>query len=131
MADLEEALVTLLLADVGFTAVCGERLFPVVIPQDVALPSVAYQRISGAREYALDGRSGLARPRIQFTCVGNRYSDARNAANALREVLSGYRGTVDGVWIQAAFLENEDDAFTDDSGLYSVQQDYFIWYREN
>ena len=131
MADVETALYTILSGDAGVTALISTRMYPVVIPQDVSLPAVAYQRISTARVYSHDGPSCLARPRFQFSCTATTYSAARAVANAIRAALDGYNDTANGVRIMAAFTQNEFDGFTDTDDLWTVYQDYFVWHVES
>ena len=130
MADVETALYTILSSDAGVSALVGARIYPVVIPQDVSLPAVAYQRISAARVYSHDGPSCLARPRFQFSCTAESYGAARAVVNAVRTALDGYNDTANGVRIMAAFSQNEFDGFTDVDDLWTVYLDFFVWHVE-
>ena len=130
MAVIEEALYSILTTDAGFSALVGSRVYPLQIPQDAALPATAYQRISGLQVFSLSGSSGLARPRFQLTHVADEYSVVNGVANAARAALNGYRNTIAGVEVQAAFLENDDDAYARETGLFVIRQDYFIWHVE-
>lgn len=130
MADLEQALYSILSADGTVSGLVGTRIYPNVIPQDVSLPAIAYQRISAMRVFSHGGPSCLARPRFQITCLATSYSSAKAVANAVRGALNGYVGTAATVEIQASFIQNEFDTFTDDDDLHTVRQDYYIWQRE-
>lgn len=134
MASIDESLVSILQASSAVTAICGQRIYPLYARQTAAKPLVIYQRISSVREHSHDGPSGLARPRFQFRCVANSFSEARGLADAVRGALDGYQGTVGGVRIDAILFENELDA--DDVALdaeataYSVLMDFFVWHGE-
>ncbi len=45
MSEIEEAIVSKLMSESAITALIGQRLYPQVVPQDVTLPAIAYQRI--------------------------------------------------------------------------------------
>lgn len=131
MSTLEEGLYAFLTANAGVFGLVGERIYPQVIPQDAPMPAVAYQRISSPREYShYPGASGLARARMQFTCEGDSYRQAKRVAEAIRAALSGYKGVAGDVTIGAAFLENENDSYSEGYQMPVVRVDYVIWYQE-
>ena len=130
MSLIESALHSHLTSDAAVSTIVGTRVYPLLIPQDASLPAIAYQRISALRVTAQDGPSNLARSRLQVTCVAESYSGVKALATAVRQALHGYKGTVDGVTVGASFLETDVDQYADESGLYSVQMDFRIWYGE-
>ena len=136
MATIEEALRTKLTGAAAVTALLAASgaVYPLVIPQGSALPAIAYQRISTGRGAAHSSANGLAMPRMQFSCVATTYAGARALANAVRQELDLYRGTVDDVWIDAIFVENEIDQFnfeTDQNeSSYAVVLDAIVWHAE-
>lgn len=131
MADIEAAVYSILTADSTLAALVGTRVYPNVVPQDVALPAVAYQRISTSRVYSHSpGVSQLARPRFQFTSVANSYSDVKAVANAVRGALDAYGGTAASVLVFTMLSQNEFDTFSDDGDLHTVRQDFYVWHRE-
>lgn len=131
MATLEEGLVAHLMGDSGVTASISTRLYPLVVPQDVTLPAAAYQRISGPREHAHDGPTGLARARIQFTFVGATYAEAKDAATAFRQSLDGHHRGLPGVQRAVISLVDDQDDWAPQFEKPVVRQDYMIWYTES
>jgi len=130
---IEEALYAHLVADSGVAAQIGNRLYPLVIPQDAALPAAAYQRISGPRVLAHDGTLGLADARMQFTSHAETYSDAKALARAIRESVDGYRGVMGGaggVMVQGCSVENETDSYGPAGEVRTVRLDVFVLYSE-
>lgn len=131
---IEEALYTHVTSNSGFAALASARLYPMVIPQDAALPAVAYQRISGVRVHDMQEAAHLAHPRYQFTVVASSYSNARAVVNALRTALVGYMGTMGGaggVRVMAVFCENEiDNGFDQASGRFTIRIDFIVWHYE-
>lgn len=134
MSVIEEALRGILVADGTVSGLVSTRVYPLVLPQNVTLPAIAYQRISGAREHTHDAVGDLARPRFQFSSFATTYSAAKAIANAVREALDNYRGTASGVVIQGIYVENEIDIFnlSEDQAdsTYGVLVDATVWHQE-
>jgi hypothetical protein len=131
MADIEAAVYAVLTGDVTLSALVGGRVYPQPIPQEAALPAVAYQRISTRRVRSHSGPSGLARPRVQVTASANSYAQAKAVAAAVRGALDGLRATVAGVEVQGAWLDGDVDEYGDDGELRSVRMDFMFWHRED
>ena len=134
MAVIEEALVAILQADATVSGLVNDRIYPLVAPVGAELPAITYQRISGVRMETLQGPTGLAAPRFQFSCLANTYSQAKSLANAVRQALDGYSGTVNGVVIDSILCKNEQDGFNaaDDENeeSYLVYVDMTVWHHE-
>ena len=128
--SVKPALYSMITGDAGIAALIGDRFYPDVIPQDAPLPACAYQTITTARDYSHDGQTSLAEPRIQITISALSRASAEAVAEALRTLLSGYRGEIDGTTIGSIFLENEYDGYNLDSGIITVRQDYRITWKE-
>ncbi len=127
---IEEALYTHLISHAGLTAIVGNRIYPVLLPQDVTFPAVTYQRISTVREYAQEGPSGLAHPRFQFSCWAETYEEAKAVAEQIRFALSGYKGTINNVRIDAVYIEDDNDIYDPETNIYHVALDATIWHEE-
>ena len=126
MSQIEEAVYTILSGNGTVAGLVSTRIYPLAAPQDVALPAIAYQRISDRAWNAHDGSVELARCRVQITCMDDDYAGAKALAAAVKAALNGYNGTASTVRIYGALLDNELDerGLTDD--IYSVIQDYMI-----
>lgn len=113
----------------------GPAVYPLVAPPSARLPYVVWQRISGVGEHHLEGRSALARARIQTKAYALTYEQAAQLAELLRRRLDG---TLHGV--QAAGLDVRRLARLDEvddyeppndgteAGAFSVRQDWELWY---
>lgn len=133
MSVIEEALHYLLKNNAGVSALVTARIYPTVAPQNVTLPAIVYQRISGVREHTHDSAGDLARPRFQFAALATTYSAAKALANAIRVCIDNYAGTVLGVRIDSIQVQNEIDGFnlaTDSTSTYTTYVDAVVWHHE-
>jgi len=130
--NIEEALYYHLSHTAGVTALVSTRIYPLVAPQDAARPYLVYQRISTPRVRSHSGPSGLAHPRFQITGVAASYSAARGLANAVRAALDGYSGAMGSApGVQtAAFVDNENDGYSDGIPAYIFRLDVILWHQE-
>lgn len=131
MAEIEEAVYSRLSGNAGVSALVSTRIYPNKIPQEATLPAIAYQRISARRVKAHAAPTGLARVRVQVTCVARSYSEVKGLAAAVRTAMQGVMGTVGGVWVQGSWLETDADEYGDAETLHSVRQDFMIWHTES
>lgn len=106
------------------------RIYPMVLPQDPTFPALVYQRVSAVREESQSGPSGLAHPRIQFSCWGAEYPAAKRLSEALRKTLDGFNGTMNGRRVFRCKVENDIDDKEDLSNRHRVIVDVMIWHRE-
>jgi hypothetical protein len=127
---LEEGLYAHLTSDSDVTDLVSLRIYPLQVPQDVDLPAMAYQRISGPRDQSQAGPSGLVWARIQLTFLGSTYLEAKTVAGAVRGSIDGFKGTMGDVVVNACHLENEIDDWSPSFEKATVQHDYGIWYQE-
>jgi hypothetical protein len=131
--NIEEAIYSKLTGDAGVSALVSTRVYPNVVPQDIAMPAVAYQRISTVRDMAHDGPLGIAHARFQFTISASSYSSARNVANAIRAAVDGVSGTwggEGGVVIEASWVENEVDGYNQAGEEQVVRMDVLVIHQE-
>jgi len=92
---IEQRIVSMLAADATIAAAVGQRISPVVLRQETALPSLVYRRLAADPEYTLAGRAGWRTVTLQIACWALEYADARALAEAVRELLDAYSETSD------------------------------------
>lgn len=107
-----------------------DKTYYVRAPQGVTRPYTVMTRVSGVRLQTHDGATGLAQGRFQFSHYGDSYLDCKTAAQSLREVLDGYKGTKNDVKIGAVFCLNESDGYDDELSCNYVDVDYMVHYYE-
>lgn len=134
MPTIEFAIFEHLNADADLTALLGDRIFPMVMHQDAAIPSIVYQKISGVREYTLTDRAGIAEPRFQFSCWGRSYFEAKTTSLKLRKafelVFPITIGTTNAIKLFDARIVNENDQIDDDTKLFRTLIDYILVHKE-
>ena len=126
---LEEGLYTFLQSRAGLTALVGTRIYPVMAPQGVALPYVAFDRVDTRPEQALGEAAGLATTRVQFDCYAAGAKQAKELADALRQALDGQSGTWGSVVVGACLWLNELDVYEPETGSYAVPVDFDVIYE--
>jgi len=110
---VEAALVARLTGDAGVTALVGSRVYPQVVPQDAAMPALAYQRISETPEYSHTGFSSLSRTRFQITIEADTMASVKAVAQAVRIALRGVTWSFGAVDVFASFIESSTDGYSD------------------
>jgi hypothetical protein len=132
---VKAAIRRILLANSGVAALVGDRIAWGVLPRGTVYPAISLHLISAPHHYAMSGPSNVATSRVQVNCMADLPVDSDALASAVRGALSGIRVTIQGVTIQGAFLDNEDDLLDGephppDEVHCDVRQDYLIWHAE-
>lgn len=132
---MEEALIGFMLSDAPLKALVGDRIDWQKRPQGDALPSISMQRVSGVRDYAMQGPTGLVQSRVQVDCWGETYASALAVARAARDLLSGIRRHIGATELQGAFIDGERHDFEKEGnaaeGFHRISMDFQIWHSEN
>lgn len=120
--------------DVG--ALVGTKVYPVVAPAEATYPFVTWRRVQVQRQQTLANPMGVPKVTIDYSIYGATYDQARQVADAMRQVLDGYRGTVDNTTVQYASLENESDDFVSLTGAelppsYQIVMTIETWWTES
>ena len=126
---IEKKMVDVLQASATVTALVGDRIFPVVVRVDTALPAITYQRTFGERTYNMAGAAGWARVTIGIAGWALEYSQARSIADAVRKTLDAYSGTDDDD-MQVARVTDGADTYDPDLNVFGCSLDVEIQYQE-
>jgi len=132
---IKTAVYAILMGDAPLQALVSGRVTPGGDPMR-GQTSVTYHQISGVREHTMDGPDTFVTPTMQVNSYGMTDLEANNVADAVREALDGYSGTVDGVAISYFALTDQgdlDDYEAENKKLsrHGVRQDYLMSYQEN
>lgn len=104
----------------------GKRLYPGWIPENAAMPSVAYLCVSGVRHFDID----VAYPRYQFSVFSSRYLEAKEIAAEIRNILQRFKGKMGNTTIIQVIFQNEYENYEKDTKLYHIAIDFKFIYRE-
>lgn len=129
---LETGMAALLLTQSSITALIGNNVDPIPAPEDLEdYPCITYQEASYTADYTSDGASGWAQKRLVYNCWGTSWMQAKQIQEALRVVLTGYRGTLsEGTQVFLIEVANGEDFFESASRLWRSSLHALIQYSE-
>lgn len=123
---IEQGLYTLLSGDPTISAMVGDRISPVLLPEGSPMPAMTYQVTRGTSDPTFD-TSGLIKLFMQFDCFGLNYSDAAQLRKALVMVLNGYQGVLsDGTNLQLAQFQQPVDFYIEDVRQYRCAVEFYF-----
>jgi hypothetical protein len=121
--SVEQVLRDALINDANVNALLAGRIYPLVVPQDAQLPAVAYQKISGIRQYVQDGVRKPEVSLIQLTCLSKTYNEAKQVEEVIRNALDGKK-----INDLIVFVQNRRDDYTRDGEINVVRIDLRVYY---
>jgi hypothetical protein len=130
MATIEEALVAFITANVTEAG----NGYPQEVPVDADFPAWSYNTISDEEVLSHGGRSGYAKARIQCDFMAREtaelsdYAVVKGIAEAARNALDGYQGTMGTVNVDYCHVELTDD-WADTHKLPVQRFDVILSYR--
>ena len=129
MAIFEDNLYSYLSAQSNITSIVGDRIYPSRFPQDPVLPAVVFSNIGSSPLARQDARPILDIVRLQVDCFAENIRDAKLTANAIRDSLESFVGTMGTQQVRAVFVvvhgvEDFDDVPND----FRVMSEYEIWH---
>jgi len=128
IAEIEEAVYSALTGNATLTGLISTRIYPLVLPQEVALPAVTFFRVSNLHNHGMGGDIDLMETRLQVSILADSVLRMRTVTDAVRGVLSRWKGTYGGVIVQDSLLDNEMDDFEPETEIYQCIQDYRIFH---
>lgn len=122
--DFEIVLLRTLREDAGLSALVGNKVFALVIPQGTKLPCITFQRIGGMPANTLSGHSGLEEIDLQINVWARDYDEAKAIAKAVRAAMppSGPRFS--------AHLIEDQDLYEDGTNYFRVNMEFKVWFLE-
>lgn len=104
----------------------GNRVYPLLLPQQATFPAVTYQQVSAVRTHAMGGDSPIVRVRMQVNSWGSTYATARTLAGEVESRINRFRGIAGGVNVLDVLLDNDVETYESETQLRRVMQDYTI-----
>jgi len=120
---LETRVYLVLTSDVTIKNRVHTRIYPVVMPQDVLLPAVSYQRVSSDPVNILEGFTKLENAHVVINAWARNYDEAKILSAEIHTAM-------DAASLFRCILTNELDGYDPDISLYVVSQDYSCWNLE-
>jgi hypothetical protein len=126
MTTINDAIYTYLTtAGRATEALIGTRLYPLNLPQNPTYPAATYQRITSQLTTTGQSEPGdLEDALYQFDAYATSHSGAKALAGALRADLSGYKGDMGGVEVDAIHFQNEYDFWGAEAGVWRVTLEF-------
>ena len=105
----------------GLPSLGGQKAYYVFAHDEAEAPYMTIRRLKTAREYDMDGPSGLCEPVFRITCWAATYMAAKASADAIREALSVRRSQLPIAGIDRAEVIDELDSFEPSPELLTKQ----------
>ena len=110
-APLQAMFYTILAAETDVTDLVGEKIRPDANKQDDKPPSIFTEVVSNEAVDDLGDDSGTGQATVRVVCNGHTRAKAVEVAQAARAALADYRGTVNGVAVQALAFTGVDHEY--------------------
>ena len=92
---IESSIRAYLLADPTLAGLLAdEGVFPQVLPEEQALPAIAYDLMDGQQDFVAGGLSKLAPWELTFNIYAKTYNEIRAIEVEITRLLHGYQGVV-------------------------------------
>ena len=140
--NINQALFQLFAADADLTALVGNRIYPLSLPDKMitwpAIVRVALGR-NTTKIYDFPGRSALVESHFRFITQSfgrDKYDQAHDASEALRLCLEGYKGDLIGgspvttLHIDGAFLYDYREVFEDETSMNLIVSEFLIHHTQ-
>lgn len=124
--NLYEHIYSLLTASVPLVALVGDRIYPLVAPQDSPTPRVVVTGVDGIPVTSLLGfTSGLSDVRVQVDAYSKDFDEAQAVAKEVDKVLKSY------ISVEFSSVRvSRRDLYEDTTGLNRVSLDFKVWSQE-
>jgi len=111
-------------------------VYPLHIPQKASLPACVYTSIDREHSHNLAGSAGLCREHLQFDFYSTSFSVCVSQAEAVRNELDGFKGTMGSTLFNGILLEREFDLYDQpidatDVGTFHRSSEYLFVYQES
>jgi hypothetical protein len=117
---IEQQFFAALSTPAAVTAICGNRIFPLVLPTVVQLPAIHYSFVGGSSQATQD-TYGAQRYRVEVNCWGESYGDAVTLRHAVIAALDQYNQS--GIFIE--FLQST-DFFDHELLQYRAMTEFYV-----
>jgi len=107
MKDICQALYEYLKSVDAIEEKVGDRIYPILLPQDCYLPAIVYSPVYCDYDSALQGDTGFVKQTVQIVCHDTTYKKTRELSRLVKNAIQDYRGDMKGLNIQAVFIKTD------------------------
>lgn len=100
-------------------AIVADRIYPIVVPHDVDVPAIAYQRVNTEMTNSISAELLTAKATFDIFCVAAQFKPAEDLANAVKTLLSSVADEI--------VVINRTHTFDADSNNYAVVLTVDVW----
>jgi hypothetical protein len=113
----------------------GIDAYPMAAPSAAVPPFVVFSRVGTTRERTLGGTTDTAIGMFSVEIFSDGYADGKDLADLCRASIHSFSGTVDGLVVMDASIEDESDSeptYFDGREVptYQISQSYKIFWEE-
>lgn len=127
--NIQTALYAWLTAQAGVSALVGDRLYPLRLPQKCAYPAIRYERDNTDRSTDHDGQGDLLTTDLQLDSVATTLAAAVNVADAVRSALLNYSGAMGDLHVYRVELVADFETWDQTLEAYRASQAWTIWHN--
>ena len=130
----EKVVRSLLATDPTVSAAVGNRIYPVTLPEGVALPAIVLDHISTVEQPTIDANApfGLVESRISVQVISDSYTTMKSLIEACRLALNFKRGSISGVAVVSIRRALVGPEYRDDDlKSYAQPQDFMVLHFES
>lgn len=98
-----------LLGQSGITDVVGQRVYALAAPGSAAKPHIIFGQTRKESDHVMGGAAGVAHPVFRFDCVATSVATVLTVAEALRQELHGFSGSMGAMKVWSVELDDEAD----------------------
>jgi Protein of unknown function (DUF3168) len=125
---IEAGIFNLLSTTAAITAICGERIFPDVLPKAPTQPSLTYHFVGGTQDPTFTTR-GMQRWRLEIVAEAPTAAGAIGLRNAVIAALNGYQGMLsDGTFLQNCDFLQLMDAYDHEALIYRRMVEFYLYF---
>lgn len=109
------------------TAIVGQNMYPILLPNSDVIPAITFWSISIAPDDTVSSQT-VWHKRVQFDCIAKSFDDADNLRDTLITSLQGYSGQVGDTYLNDCRMVGGRDIYEDTIQMYRLTADFVLTY---
>ena len=120
MIQIGKVINSVLKADATVNSLVGDKIYQIVIPEDVSTyPVIVYERSNVTPTYFKDTLTS-ADVIVNIFSIDDDYASSVELGDAIINALNGYRGTVSGINVVSTRLVNLDETYAEGAYIQKI-----------